>query len=677
MSDFQPSTTFYLLQGVPLDHSHKNTIWFDSADDQLTYFKKFIAKTVEHGTYQRKTVSVINVPFAFDSVARCNYVLWQNADTSNKWYYAFVLQAKYVNPNTTQIIYDLDVIQTYMFDMEFKECYINRQHETRFEVNAKGQKMAWYRNRESEELDYGSNYMLYSEKDLGEPSESNKVGYMVGAYTYGNDTTTAMASRIPLNLHYFIVPVRIPGAYETSIRETYFRWTASDGTQTLLTTPEQVLKQFSTNTDLVNSLVSLKFYPFVPGDITVAESSDTNYYNVRSALDYKLYTTLPNIVVIAPTPNSPMNPKFISQYYRNVYESDALPQYSESKLYMYPYTFGVLTNRRGDEKVIKLEDINPDLTVGSLAVNLYRWGSLSNSPKLGYAISNYLCDDNAPIIGDNWHVNIEETLVEELDTDVPIIDDYTASYVQSNANAIKASKSNAQAYLQSAQQQANNTYNTGQQVLNNKSEQAYNNYVANITTGSLNAVGSFASSVARSPIGSTVNLATNLATTGISASNTKAQEDMAIRNSALQEKNSLKNANISATTDYQTTIATINAKYQDAQNIPATAKSLGSDYLFSCLSNSNSIYFQIKTIAPYYADKLTKYFQMYGYKCNTREVPNLHTRKSWNYIKMADANIYGNIPQDDLMAIRDIFMCGITLWHTEDVGNYSLDNDEI
>ena len=40
-------------------------------------------------------------------------------------------------------------------------------------------------------------------------------------------------------------------------------------------------------------------------------------------------------------------------------------------------------------------------------------------------------------------------------------------------------------------------------------------------------------------------------------------------------------------------------------------------------------------------------------------------------------NVYGNIPMDDLMQIRDIFMKGITLWHGDWIGDYSRSNEEV
>ena len=64
-----------------------------------------------------------------------------------------------------------------------------------------------------------------------------------------------------------------------------------------------------------------------------------------------------------------------------------------------------------------------------------------------------------------------------------------------------------------------------------------------------------------------------------------------------------------------------------------------------------------------YAQRLDKYFDMYGYLINKIEDINISTRSNWNYIKTQGANLLGNIPQYDLQALKEMFDNGITFWH--------------
>jgi len=69
------------------------------------------------------------------------------------------------------------------------------------------------------------------------------------------------------------------------------------------------------------------------------------------------------------------------------------------------------------------------------------------------------------------------------------------------------------------------------------------------------------------------------------------------------------------------------------------------------------------SIKQEYAQIIDKYFDMFGYKVNTVKTPNITGRKNWNFIKTVDCNFEGDIPQEYLQIIKQIFNNGITLWH--------------
>lgn len=81
------------------------------------------------------------------------------------------------------------------------------------------------------------------------------------------------------------------------------------------------------------------------------------------------------------------------------------------------------------------------------------------------------------------------------------------------------------------------------------------------------------------------------------------------------------------------------------------------------------------TIKRQFAERLDKYFDMYGYLINTLKVPTIIGRPNWNYVKTQGANILGNIPQYDLQTIKEMFDSGITFWHNpETFLDYSQNN---
>lgn len=71
----------------------------------------------------------------------------------------------------------------------------------------------------------------------------------------------------------------------------------------------------------------------------------------------------------------------------------------------------------------------------------------------------------------------------------------------------------------------------------------------------------------------------------------------------------------------------------------------------------------LQTIKSEFARIIDDFFSMYGYKTNRVKVPNIEGRTNWNYVKTIDINITGEIPQEDMQKIKDIFNNGITFWH--------------
>lgn len=98
------------------------------------------------------------------------------------------------------------------------------------------------------------------------------------------------------------------------------------------------------------------------------------------------------------------------------------------------------------------------------------------------------------------------------------------------------------------------------------------------------------------------------------------------------------------------------------------------------LLGSGKMTYNLKTMVMQrdFAEILDQYFDMYGYQVDSVKVPDINGRPYWNYVKMANANHTSTaakrVPSDDLRIINGIFDSGVTFWHTDDLGNYSLDN---
>ena len=127
-------------ESVPFDVNMENTVLFVSGEQQQEYLETFRPIVLTKNSYTRVNKGVIKIGFERDitsdvykdkiiaAVYNSNYMAFKNTSFENKWFYAFVDSAEYLNNNTVTIKYHIDVIQTYMFDWKFNQCLIDREH---------------------------------------------------------------------------------------------------------------------------------------------------------------------------------------------------------------------------------------------------------------------------------------------------------------------------------------------------------------------------------------------------------------------------------------------------------------------------------------------------------------------------------------------------------------------
>lgn len=644
MPTFQPQGRIKLIKDVDIDISYTHQYYFENTDRQMDFFDAKVFKELENGTYQRKNINSIQVPYGADEISECKYLYWSNQPYDTKRYYAFVTSIDYINPGVSQINYQLDVYQTYMFNVTWKQSFIEREHTNRWMTV--GNETVPVINTEPEGLEYGSEYRIISESKLEQIPD---VGWIVfGSTKFGNSSSARQVGNMPTGVVYTFVPVCLN---QKKII------TFMSGTREIVS-PQDALDVFANDTNFVNSLVSCVFYPFLPIrgiHYSFTQTSETRYtcdltFDAPISEKQIISGNNPAYVLVCTGLVSASNDFIVPVELEDSYNLyDQFPNYTESKLLMFPYSFIELTDKRGDSMVLKMEYFNDR----SIPIKIGAFGTISSVNKMTYAIKHYLTYLNG--------YNLSIGMNDASNSNLPITDSYTASYLQANSNSLRVAESNARYSQLTTIDNAYRSYET-----------AMAKRTANAVVGGVETAMDLASAVAGtlSPNGSGLGYG-NSAVSGLAGTIAD------YITSGQQANTDYWNKVASATTDYANTQASIMAKKNDAQQIPPSSKNLGGDYFFNIVNNCNALYLQRKTIYPEYADKLADFFKQYGYKVNRLEAPQFHTRESWNYIKMAEPNVYGNIPMDDLMRLRDIFIKGITLWHGDYIGDYTRSNNEI
>lgn len=126
----QPSTNIRLLKGVNLDNTYEHTIYFEDEISQRNYFIGKTKHNLTAQTFQRTGKGTARLQLNIGDCYDCSYMMFQNTSFSNKWFYAFITSIEYINNGVTEISFEIDVMQTWLFDYTLGQCYIERQHTT-------------------------------------------------------------------------------------------------------------------------------------------------------------------------------------------------------------------------------------------------------------------------------------------------------------------------------------------------------------------------------------------------------------------------------------------------------------------------------------------------------------------------------------------------------------------
>lgn len=123
-----PQSTITICK-CKLENDYKNTLNFSNLAAQTSYFNSLTQINIGNSdyTYVRKD-NKITIEKPYDDVIGYNYLFYTNTGFTNKRYYCFITHIEYVNENTTNLYIETDVIQTWMFNVTYNPCYVEREH---------------------------------------------------------------------------------------------------------------------------------------------------------------------------------------------------------------------------------------------------------------------------------------------------------------------------------------------------------------------------------------------------------------------------------------------------------------------------------------------------------------------------------------------------------------------
>lgn len=163
--EITPNNKLWLLKNVDLDPNYNYTIDFDSLSAQENYFneKIFTEFTINDGYSYTRDSRAIKIELPIDKMFGINYFMFENEET-NKRYYAFILSKEWVRADVTAVTFKIDVMQSFMFDYDLEESFIEREHQDRF-LKSDNNLFPIY-NIEDEQLEMGTDYKIKSSQKI-------------------------------------------------------------------------------------------------------------------------------------------------------------------------------------------------------------------------------------------------------------------------------------------------------------------------------------------------------------------------------------------------------------------------------------------------------------------------------------------------------------------------------
>lgn len=536
MAVIAPNSEIYLIK-CPIELDNENQLNFANATTQHNYFNGLPKLSLTNATFQRKD-GTIRWPGSMEDILEYNYCMYRNKNHGNKWFYAFIENMEYVSDSMTAIKIKTDVWQTWQFALNWKKCFVEREH-----VNDD----TFGKNLVNEGLETGE-YVCSKDEVFRynkAPGSQNQFDYYIVMQTTMIPNNQPLPSgcgkvigNVPNGLYYLCFRYSVAGQNEMNKVIQWFDENKNgDAIVALFLAPESIgpmtRRLTPLNSDGTN-LVEI-YYPQETTASVVLTNNKT--FQMRTSLDG--YTPVNN------------------------------------KVYSYPFNYFLVSNNNGDTFEYRFEDFGD--TYDSPAVDAARFspvGVLTQGCEVKLYPINY---KKARSVTGEWDYSINGAKY-------PILS-WTSDY-----------------YLNwKAQNQAHLYAKTG-----------------------LNAITSIASAALTAP---------SIVGAGMAAAN--------IAGGIMDAM-------------HQETIASM---------VPDQAKGNTATGDLNFSNQADAFSFRQMCVRYEFAKRIDDFFSAYGYRVNEYKIPNRTGRSNWNYVKTQGCNITGDMPQSDILEIKEMFNRGVTIWH--------------
>lgn len=672
--------TKVVLCSVPWDSSYRDVVRFDTDADRFAWFNNRESEGLGialNGMVYLKYGEPIRINVPFDQAAKYNYIVVTNptqpvpGSTTPSQLYYFVNEVRYVAPNTTELLIQLDVWQTFYTRVNFNLCYVNKGHIGIANMHANLGTLKSYM-LEPEGLNAGDEYEIVHQEYFNFFSSPPWVLFMCSA-----DLTSDWGTEANPNL-------------------ATANGTSGGG---VIQGCELYVCDFQNFRIL---MAALSAAPWVSQCISYITLIPNNMVKLGNKITHKGA----EFYELALSPNNELTYQ-VTDFYSNF---NFPTRYKDLlKFYTAPYSCVELTYNNGGEIILKpecvfLEDtptqrVDFVLLSATVPPDIRAIFFPKHYNSLGFAQDLSTTGKNgagAEVTrtfygGEGYDMALTMTNFPQVSVVNNMYSYYMASTVHSRAYQFASVDWSQQKALTAAQlgyNQAGNAMDTAlanqqrsnqlsRALTNQANAQAWANTGLNAVTGIIGgAVGGGAAGLASgaaSAVANAANTAINNSYAQLGTStNIAAANDMLANTQANQRYNRDTNydyAEFAAQGDYETAIQGIQAKVQDTRlTQPTTSGQNGGD-LFNIANGLCGVLVKWKRIKPCFINQIGDFWLRYGYYINRWITPpaDLKCMTNFTYWKMSETNLGSSqVPELFRETIRGIFEKGVTVWSDPD-----------
>lgn len=694
--------TVITLTNVPWNNDYRDVVKFANVAALNSYIngKASTNTRIENASYA-KTNMPVRLEIPFNKAMRYNYLRASNpvqpipGDIQRDYFY-FITDVRYIAPNTTEVVIQIDVFQSFGYDITFGRCYVERGH-----IGIANQdNFADYGRKYlavPEGLDIGNEYQVASQANkriMQAPvwngsnwiQTSDAYSVMVVTTTKLSDggtvTDPKMESAEP-TITYGGLP---SGAMVYYARDGFWLWLAMS---MLASTPW--LTQGIVGIYIIPNIKSI--YP----DVVWPEfGSSEDAWGMIKAGDLKKFISPANDAV-----------NILDNWREDLSIKNKIPsRYRHlKKFFTFPYMTIEVTAWNGSPLNLKPECWNSPHARFSRMLNL-----TPPAMRIAWAPRYYNSkntDENGLLSnGEDFGEFLNATVTMDNFPSVPVVNNMAIGALASQAHGLAQQRANADWSQQKALGANQNSYdiaNSGIAAQTNLMAQAnshsksmtdMNNAFAmgnSIINAGAGVGGGAVQGMVAGPAGAAIGAVGaagaglgNILSTGIGIHQANIGQSLGALNNMKNNQISTSQQGYVADTnksladwaakgDYAATIGSIEAKVQDAAlNQPSISGQFGGDYMN--IANDNArLSVRWKMLSEGALARIGEYWLRYGYAVNWFTTPpaNLQVMTKFTYWKMQETYITsGPMPEPFKQAIRGIFEKGVTVWkNPADIGN--------